>query len=149
MEKAGVVGLNPLPQEPGTSPSRTVVPNQRRSRDRSGCRLWLTDDVRASPGPVTGLVMPGKGLSQPVLAVPVDRGRLAARAVGAAHRRDRLAGPSPGDPNRLATAGEPLRPRAAAEPWVRWRSPRRAIPQPRAGESHGRRPGRRPSPPAW
>ena len=32
---------------------------------------------------------------QPVLAVPVDRGRLAARAVGAAHRRDRLAGPPP------------------------------------------------------
>ena len=32
---------------------------------------------------------------QPVLAIPVDRGRLAARAVSAAHRRDRLAGPPP------------------------------------------------------
>ena len=32
---------------------------------------------------------------QPVLAIPVDRGRLAARPVGAAHRRDRLAGPAP------------------------------------------------------
>ena len=34
---------------------------------------------------------------QPVLAVPVDRGRLAARAVGPADRRDRVAGPPPGD----------------------------------------------------
>ena len=33
---------------------------------------------------------------QPVLGLPVDRRRLAARAVGAAHRRDRLAGPPPG-----------------------------------------------------
>ena len=32
---------------------------------------------------------------QPVLALPVDRGRLAARAVRAAHRRNRLAGPPP------------------------------------------------------
>jgi hypothetical protein len=32
---------------------------------------------------------------QPVLAVPVDRGRLAGRAVGAAHPRRRLAGPPP------------------------------------------------------
>ncbi len=40
---------------------------------------------------------------QPVLVLPVDRGRLAARAVSAAHRRDRLAGPPPGDLNRLAT----------------------------------------------
>ena len=31
---------------------------------------------------------------QPVLAIPVDRGRLAARAVGAAHRPDRVAGPA-------------------------------------------------------
>jgi ABC-type branched-subunit amino acid transport system ATPase component len=33
----------------------------------------------------------------PVLAVPVDRGRLAARAVRAVHRRGRLAGPPPGE----------------------------------------------------
>src|ERR1700678_1927660 len=32
---------------------------------------------------------------QPVLVHAVHRGRLAARAVGAAHRRDRLAGPPP------------------------------------------------------
>ena len=32
---------------------------------------------------------------QPVLVVPVDRGRLAARPVGAADRSDRLAGPTP------------------------------------------------------
>ena len=41
---------------------------------------------------------------QPVLDVPVDRGRLAARAVGAAHRRDRLGPPPPGSLNRPATA---------------------------------------------
>jgi len=33
---------------------------------------------------------------QPVLGVPVDRGRLVARTVGAAHQRYRLAGPPPG-----------------------------------------------------
>ena len=43
---------------------------------------------------------------QPVLAVPVDRGRLAARAVGAADRRDRVAGPPPGD---LTVASRPAR----------------------------------------
>ena len=42
---------------------------------------------------------------QPVLAVPVDRGRLAARAVGAAHRRDRLAGPPPRRLSRRAISG--------------------------------------------
>ena len=44
---------------------------------------------------------------QPVLALPVDRGRLAARAVSAAHRRDRLAGPPPRRLSRLATAAQP------------------------------------------
>ena len=44
---------------------------------------------------------------QPVLALPVDRGRLAARAVGAAHRRDRLAGPPPRRLSRPATAAQP------------------------------------------
>ena len=39
---------------------------------------------------------------QPLLAVPVDRGRLAARTVGAPHRRDRLAGPPPGGLTRAA-----------------------------------------------
>ena len=46
---------------------------------------------------------------QPVLAVPVDRGRLAARAVGAAHRRDRVAGPTPG--GVTSPAGLTRRPR--------------------------------------
>jgi hypothetical protein len=32
---------------------------------------------------------------QPVLGIPVDRERMAARAVSAAHRRDGLAGPPP------------------------------------------------------
>src|ERR1017187_5469828 len=41
---------------------------------------------------------------QPLLAVPVDRGRLAARAVGAAHRRDRVAGPPSGGLKRAAWA---------------------------------------------
>jgi hypothetical protein len=36
-----------------------------------------------------------------VLALPVDRGRLAARVVIAARRRDRVAGPPPADLNRL------------------------------------------------
>src|ERR1700730_9431979 len=39
---------------------------------------------------------------QPLLAVPVDRGRLAARVVGAACRRDRLACPSPRGLQRAA-----------------------------------------------
>ena len=47
---------------------------------------------------------------QPVLAVPVDRGRLAARAVGAAHRRHRLAGPPP---RRLNIRQQRLNPPAA------------------------------------
>ena len=40
---------------------------------------------------------------QPVLALPVDRGRLAARAVGAAHCRRRLAGPPPGRVTHMLT----------------------------------------------
>ena len=41
---------------------------------------------------------------QPVLGVPVDRGRLAARPVGAAHRRDRVAGPPPRGLNDMTRA---------------------------------------------
>src|SRR5262249_42683486 len=68
---------------------------------------------------------------QPVLALPMDRGWLAARAVGAPHRRDRLAGRAPGtapaaDTRRAVTATRgappfptapqphPTRPRAAS-----------------------------------
>src|SRR5215469_12196443 len=41
--------------------------------------------------------------SQPVLAIPVDRGRLATRTISAAHRGDHLAGPPPRDVNRRPT----------------------------------------------
>src|SRR5260370_17857351 len=44
---------------------------------------------------------------QPLLAVPVDRGRLATRAVGAAHCRDRLAGPPSGGLKRAAWTSPP------------------------------------------
>ena len=53
-------------------------PRRRRSPVLRPARLHAVDQLPAG---------------QPVLGVPVDRGRLAARAVGAAHRRDRLAGP--------------------------------------------------------
>ena len=52
-------------------------------------------DHRAVPLPARLHAVDQLPAGQPVLAVPVDRGRLAARAVGAAHRRDRLAGPPP------------------------------------------------------
>src|SRR6202453_982577 len=51
--------------------------------------------------------MVGLPAGQPLLAVPVARGRLAARAVGAAHRRDRLAGPPPGGLTRAAWISPP------------------------------------------
>jgi hypothetical protein len=51
---------------------------------------------------------------QPVLAIPVDRGRLAARAVSAAHRRHRLAGPPPG---RLTAPGESESKRGGSAGW--------------------------------
>src|SRR5260221_11363660 len=44
---------------------------------------------------------------QPVLGIPMDRERMAARAVSAAHRRDRLAGSPPRRLSRLATAAQP------------------------------------------
>ena len=50
---------------------------------------------------------------QPVLALPVDRGRLAARAVSAAHRRNGLAGPPP---RRLIHTA--MRPRRITPPAV-------------------------------
>ena len=57
--------------------------------------------VRAVPRPARLHAVEQLSARQPVLALPVDRGRLAARAVGAAHRRDHLAGPPP----RRLTAG--------------------------------------------
>ena len=71
----------------------------------------------AVPRPARLHAMDQLPAGQPVLAIPVDRGRLAARAVGAAHRRDRLAGPPPRGLSRLATTapddsnpGDPLFP---------------------------------------
>src|SRR5262249_56992392 len=55
---------------------------------------------RAVPVPARVHAMDQLSAWQPVLALPVDRGRLAARAVGTAHRRHRLAGPPPGGLNR-------------------------------------------------
>ena len=46
-------------------------------------------------GPARLHVLDQLPAGQPVLAVPVDRGRLAPRAIGPAHRRDRLARASP------------------------------------------------------
>ena len=69
---------------------------------------------------------------QPVLAVPVDRGRLAARAVSAAHRRDRLAGPPP---RRLNT-------RQPRRPTIR-------LPQRRAAGPQAHLPSRRARKPRW
>ena len=62
--------------------------------------LWPNDVSR--PTRLHAMVRLPAG--QPLLAVPVDRGRLAARAVGAAHRRDRLAGPPSGGLKRAAWA---------------------------------------------
>src|SRR3981081_1004590 len=56
---------------------------------------------------------------QPLLAVPVDRGRLAARVVGAACRRDHLACSSPRPPERPAAGPPPvLTPRPLTRPAV-------------------------------
>ena len=62
---------------------------------------------RAVPRPARLHAMDQLPAGQPVLAIPVDRGRLAARAVSAAHRRHRLAGPPPRGLSRLATAAQP------------------------------------------
>ena len=55
-------------------------------------RLYATDDLPAR---------------QPVLAVPVDRGQLGARAVPTPHSRDRLAGPPARGPKRRQPLPEP------------------------------------------
>jgi hypothetical protein len=72
---------------------------QRDSRHRQAAVRWpLPRDARARPrAPRPARLHPLDQLParQPVLALPVDRRRLAARAVGAAHRRHRLAGPPP------------------------------------------------------
>ncbi len=52
-------------------------------------------NIRAVPRPARLLAVDQLPAGQPVLALPVDRGRLAARAVCAAHRGNDLAGPAP------------------------------------------------------
>jgi ABC-2 family transporter len=59
---------------------------------------------RAVPHPARLHAVEQLSARQPVLAVPVDRGRLAARIVDAAHRRHRLAGPPPRGLTRPGTA---------------------------------------------
>ena len=71
-------------QDPGLRP----VPWQRMA--------WVAGNIRAVPRPARVHAVDELPARQPVLAVPVDRGRLAGRVVGAAHRRGRLAGPPPG-----------------------------------------------------
>ncbi|MFI5062808.1 MAG: ABC transporter permease subunit [Streptosporangiales bacterium] len=78
---------------------RVRRPWQRDSRHRQAALRWplLRDALaRAAPRPARLHALDQLPAWQPVLALPVDRGRLAARAVRAAHRRDRLAGPPPG-----------------------------------------------------
>ncbi len=76
-------------------------------RERRGPEVPQRDAV---PQPAWLHAMDELSAGQPVLAIPVDRGRLAARAVGAADRRDRLAGPPP---RRLNTRQPRLNPPAA------------------------------------
>ena len=61
-------------------------------RERRGPEVPQRDAV---PHPARLHAVDQLPAGQPVLAIPVDRGRLAARAVGAADRRDRLGGPPP------------------------------------------------------
>ena len=68
--------------------------SSRCQRGRAG-RRPVREPVRAVPRPARLHAVDQLPAGQPVLALPVDRGRLAARAVGAAHRRDHLAGPPP------------------------------------------------------
>ena len=71
---------------------------------RAGRARTLTTSSCAVPGPARVHAVDQLPAGQPVLALPVDRGRLAARAVGAAARRDRVAGPPPGGLTRSPTA---------------------------------------------
>jgi hypothetical protein len=67
---------------------------------------------------------------QPVLGLPVDRKRLAARAVSAAHRRDHLAGPPPrgvSDPSRSGSVVRPGTRTTAVRSRQRGRSLRRCL----------------------
>ena len=76
--------------------------SQRRLAALPSPRGRFVRPARAVPLPARVHDLEQLSARQPVLALPVDRGRLAARAVGAAHRGDRLAGPPPRGLTRLA-----------------------------------------------
>lgn len=71
-------------------------------RDPGGAQISIAVISHKATGPGPGRLP----ASQPLLAVPVDPGRLVARAVGPAHRRDHLAGPPSGGLKR--SGGKPV-----------------------------------------
>jgi hypothetical protein len=71
-------------------------------RDPGGAQISIAVISHEAAGPGPGRLP----ASQPLLAVPVDPGRLVARAVGPAHRRDHLAGPPSGGLKR--SGGRPV-----------------------------------------
>ena len=87
----------PVGARPGPPAGRTAA--GREGRGPEGPRLV------AVPRPARLHAVDHLSAGRPLLDVPVDRGRLAARAVGAADRRDRLAGPPPERPERPSTPG--------------------------------------------
>ena len=65
-------------------------------RDRQAV-VGTSGGIRAVSRPARLHALGQLPAGQPVLALPVDRGRLAAGAVSATHCRDRVAGPAPGN----------------------------------------------------
>ena len=86
----------PVRARPGPSQG-----HQHRGRERRGSEVLQHGAV---PRPARVHAVDHLSAGQPVLAVPVDRGWLAARAVGVAHRRDRLACPPPRGLNAMSRA---------------------------------------------
>ena len=81
---------------PLASSTSSALPRQ---PGRAGTLRW---NVRAVPGPARLHAVDQLPAGQPVLAIPVDQGRLAARPVSAARRHNHLAGPPS---RRLTMAG--------------------------------------------
>ena len=81
----------------GRPPDRLLqfCPPSASAPDSGRTRQAVAGNPRAVPRPARLHAVDQVPAGQPVLAIPVDRGRLAARAVGTAHRRDGLAGPPP------------------------------------------------------
>ena len=75
-------------------------PRRRRSRCRHGFLQSRFSHPGAVPHPTRLHPMGQLRAGQPLLAVPMDRGGLVARAVAAAHRRNRLARPPSSSMNR-------------------------------------------------